>query len=286
MSALQPIASAVAQCLCGGRRFETVFEYREPPAGEVRFRFSAGGEYRRRVVRCADCGHFLSLHDMDMGELYSGAYVEATYGADGLRRTFERIVALPPEKSDNAGRVARVVQFARSYFPGAAHELAVMDIGSGLCVFLHRLKRETGWRCTALDPDPRAAAHALEVAGVEAICGDFMTLAPSRRYDLLTFNKVLEHVTDPVAMLRRAAAHLASDGAVYIELPDGEAAMHDGPGREEFFIDHHHVFSRKSLGVLAQRAGFSIIEDERLREPSSKYTLHAFLVSGQDGSGV
>jgi hypothetical protein len=93
-------------------------------------------------------------------------------------------------------------------------------------------------------------------------------------------------VTDPVAMLRRAAAHLASDGAVYIELPDGEAAMHDGPGREEFFIDHHHVFSRKSLGVLAQRAGFSIIEDERLREPSSKYTLHAFLVSGQDGSGV
>lgn len=273
MSAPQLIAAA-AQCLCGSRGFGTVFEYREPPLGEVRFPLR--GEYRRRIVRCRQCGHFLSQHDMDMSGLYSGPYVEATYGADGMRKAFDRITALPPEKSDNAGRVARVVEYARRHF-GAAKKLSVLDVGSGLCVFLHRLKAQTGWHCTALDPDARAAAHARDVVGVEAITGDFMQMQPQARYDLVTFNKVLEHVLDPVAMLARSADYLVTGGAVYLEVPDGEAAIEGGPSREEFFIDHHHVFSPKSVGVLTARAGFALLASERLREASSKFTLRAFV---------
>jgi hypothetical protein len=61
-------------------------------------------------------------------------------------------------------------------------------------------------------------------------------------------------------------------------VPDGEAAVHEGPGREEFFIEHHHIFSAVSLALLAARAGFNVQVIERLREPSRKYTLRAFLV--------
>ena len=78
-------------------------------------------------------------------------------------------------------------------------------------------------------------------------------------------------------MLRHAHACLAMGGAVYVELPDGEAAATEGEGREEFFIDHHHVFSRRSIRILAHSAGFEVIAVEALREPSSKYTLRAFL---------
>lgn len=264
----------IRECLCGGREFDTVFEYQAPPAGEVRFPLE--GDYRRRIARCRRCGHFVSQHDMDMSGLYSGAYVEATYGADGLRRAFERIAALPPEKSDNAGRVSRVLEFTQRHF-GEGRALSVLDVGSGLCVFLHRLKAQTGWRCTALDPDPRAAAHARDVVGVEAMSADFMELKPQARYDLVTFNKVLEHVIDPVVMLKKAADYLVAGGAVYLEVPDGAAAMAEGPGREEFFIDHHHVFSPQSLRTLAERAGLAVLQEERLREASSKFTLRAFL---------
>ena len=267
----------IQQCLCGGREFDSVFEYYEPPVGEVRFALK--GEYRRRMARCRRCGHFVSQHDIDMSGLYAGAYVEATYGADGLRRAFDRITSLPPERSDNAGRVARVIDYARGHF-GESAKPAVLDVGSGLCVFLYRLKAQTGWPCTALDPDPRAAAHAREVAGVQAVAGDFMRIEPRERYDLVTFNKVLEHVVDPVAMLARAARYLAPRGAVYFELPDGEAASAEGAGREEFFIDHHHVFSAQSLRILVKRAGFALLGEERLREPSSKFTLRAFAAAG------
>jgi SAM-dependent methyltransferase len=212
--------------------------------------------------------------------LYSGDYVNSNYGDDGLQRAFARIIALDPAKSDNAGRVRRILEFAGNYFADASfakQKPSVLDVGSGLCVFLHRMN-EAGWNCTALDPDARAVAHARERVGVHGVCGDFMKAKGLGRFDVVTFNKVLEHVEDPVAMLSKCREHLREGGFVYIELPDGEAAVTDGPGREEFFIDHLHVFSCASLALMAERAGFSVLDLERLREPSSKYTLRAFLV--------
>jgi 2-polyprenyl-3-methyl-5-hydroxy-6-metoxy-1,4-benzoquinol methylase len=265
--------------LCGGRNFVKVFTYHAPPAGEVRFRFNSSTTYLREVGRCERCGHFISVHNMDEGALYSEDYVTSTYGADGIRKAFERITALDPAKSDNVGRVRRVVDFARSYLMAPLKENrapTVLDVGSGLCVFLHRMKG-AGWDGTALDPDERAIRHARDVVGVRGVQGDFLQAVDLGRYDLVTFNKVLEHVKDPVAMLARSGAFLRPGGFVYIEVPDGEAAVVDGPGREEFFIDHHHIFSAASLALMVVRAGFRLCVLERLREPSTKYTLRAFL---------
>jgi SAM-dependent methyltransferase len=270
-------------CPCGADRFTSVHMYFEPPAGEVAFP-RATPEYRRELFRCSLCRHFVSVHAMDGDgqNLYAGQYVDSTYGdAVGVRRTFERIVGLPPERSDNQGRVRRVLELARAHLAPDRQPWSVLDVGSGLCVFLHGMKA-AGWRCTAVDPDPRAVQHAREVVGVEAICGDWMNVAPpdGQRFDLVTFNKVLEHVKDPAAMLRRAADFLAPGGAVYLELPDGEAAAPpggEGYGREEFFIEHHHIFSMGSVSLLAENAGFTACTVERLREPSTKYTLRALL---------
>ena len=261
-------------CPCAGERFEPVFRYTEPPAGEIKFAFSAQTGYRREILRCQTCGHFVSQHAMDTSGLYSGAYVNATYGDDnGLRRNFERIVNLDQTKSDNAGRVRRVLDFSAGWFGGKLP--SILDVGSGLCVFLHRLK-QAGWDCTALDPDSRAAAHAREAVGVKAFCGDFFLIPDLGQFDVISFNKVLEHVADPVAMLRKAREHLDPRGFVYIELPDGEAAQSEGFGREEFFIDHPHVFSSASFANLIVRSGLSLQTLERVREPSTKFTLRAF----------
>ena len=135
-----------------------------------------------------------------------------------------------------------------------------------------------GWDCTAVDPDERAARHAESVVGVTAVCGDFMLLQDLGRFDVVVFNKVLEHVENPVEMLSRALVHVNPESVVYVELPDGESAACEGFHREEFFIEHLHVFSKASVVRLGERAGFTVIGVERLREPSSKYTLRAFLV--------
>jgi hypothetical protein len=59
-----------------------------------------------------------------------------------------------------------------------------------------------------------------------------------------------------VPMLERSRG-IVEGGLVYVELPDGDAAYTEGPDREEFFIEHLHVFSPLSARVLARRGGFS-----------------------------
>lgn len=273
--------SVLPNCLfCDSNIFATIFTYTEPPEGEIRFKFSRSTDYHRQVYQCERCAHLVSIHDMDDHDLYSDEYVNANYqDAEGIKRTFERIIKLPPEKSDNSGRVARILEFAHHHFPSAILEKppTILDIGAGLGVFPYKIK-EAGWQCTALDPDNRSVNHIQQVVGVEAIQADFMSVQNVGRFDVITFNKVLEHVEDPIKMLAKSADYLQPGGFVYVEVPDGEVAMKDGPRREEFFIDHPHIFSLTSLALLAKRSKFTVKLIERLQEPSTKYTLCAFLM--------
>jgi SAM-dependent methyltransferase len=218
---------------------------------------------------------------MDTSALYENEYVQSTYGGDeGIRKVFERIIALDPDKSDNHGRVERILGFMQSHLTAPVQEKripTVLDVGSGLCVFPYKMKA-AGWDCTALDPDLRNVQHARQVVGVNAVNADFMQAKDLGRFDLITFNKVLEHIQDPIAMLAKSKENLREGGIVYIEVPDGECAVTEGPGREEFFIEHYHIFSSASLALLARRAGFAALLIERLREASTKYTLRAFLI--------
>lgn len=261
------------QCQCGYFVGEVGFSYDRPPEGETKFDLR-GKEYRRRYWRCGLCRHEFSMHDMDLADLYKGNYVIQTYGLH-MRATFDRILALPSERSDNSLRVRRVIEMSAAHF-SPTFSPRLLDIGSGLGVFPYRMK-EVGWECTALDPDPQAVKHLIDVVGVAAIGSDLFDLQPGSLgpFDIITLNKVIEHVEDPVAMLDRARSFLAPGGLIYAEVPD-VLASEEGPDREEYFIEHHHVFSEISLLLAFNRAGLVVKMLSRLREPSGKFTLCAW----------
>jgi len=153
----------------------------------------------------------------------------------------------------------------------------LLDIGAGIGVFPAAMKA-AGWTVIAVEPDPRTAAHLREIVGVEAhaVPVDSLTATEIGQFDVISFNKVLEHVEDPIAMLVAVRPLLSVGGFVYVELPDAEGAAHHGSGREEFFIEHYHVFSAASTALMGVRAGFVAAAVERLREPSGKFTVRAF----------
>lgn len=263
----------MSECpLCAGS-LATEFVYDAPPPGETAFDIPPGA-YHRSYARCGRCGLFVAdPGSIDLDGLYAGGYVDATYSdAAGLADTYERIMALTPERSDNAGRVERVVAWMGDRRP------RTLDVGSGLGVFPARMKAEGFDDVVALDPDPRAARHIREHAGVESVVADFMRSDDLGGFGLITLNKVLEHVARPVVMLARTRHYLEPGGVVYVELPDAAAAGDpDGQNREEFFLEHRFVFGPASLALLARRAGFEVRRLESLREPSGKYTVYAFL---------
>jgi len=72
-------------------------------------------------------------------------------------------------------------------------------------------------------------------------------------FDLVTMIHSLEHMPAPAKTLREAADFLTDDGKLFVEIPDVEASPFD-----LIVADHLMHFSRATLRLLAERAGFSV----------------------------
>ena len=71
---------------------------------------------------------------------------------------------------------------------------------------------------------------------------------------------------------------LKKNGYIYIEVPDADSASQtkNGKHREEFYVDHLHIFSLKSLTNCLTKSKFNLLEINKIFEPSGKYTIYAF----------
>ena len=79
-----------------------------------------------------------------------------------------------------------------------------------------------------------------------------------KRYSFVYMSHVLEHVDDPVAVLRKIRGLMLDDGALYIEVPNIDI-IKGGNLVEEFFINkHRYHFSVRSLMNVLARGGFHI----------------------------
>jgi 2-polyprenyl-3-methyl-5-hydroxy-6-metoxy-1,4-benzoquinol methylase len=267
-------------CKCSCERSQNVLEFSKKPEGETDFRFG-NSDYRRAFDECIGCGHYFARHNLPLAKIYESEYVDATYGDfGGMVARLNRILSLPAEESDNCGRVQRLEAFARetqnSVIP-ANRNKTLLDIGAGLGVFPAAMK-EKDWDVTAVEPDLRTVELLKSIVGVNAFQDDFLALSPERigQFDFITFNKVLEHLENPSELLSHAKEFLPASGFCYIEVPD-VAAARLGKSREEFFVEHHHVFSPASLAIMAENCGFKVLSMGRIVEPSGKFTLYAFL---------
>tara|TARA_B100001559_G_C16498002_1_gene621840 strand:+ start:2497 stop:3315 length:819 start_codon:yes stop_codon:yes gene_type:complete len=265
------------KCLITGDEIsELIFNYEKPPEGEIKLNSLDEVVYKRQIWKFTPSNHFVSSHNMDLQNIYEGEYLEATYENEKkMSEIFEKIIYLPDNESDNVGRFKSIQNFSKNWFVNS-ETINLLDIGSGTGVFPYIVKKN-GWNCLAIDPDERSVNHLINKVKVEALHGDFFNIKPIKKFDIVTLNKVLEHVQDPIKMLSLTKDWVEQDGFVYIEVPDGEMSSLLGKNRGEFFIDHFHIFSIASVSIMANRAGFYIQNLTRLNEPSDKYTIRAFL---------
>lgn len=257
--------------LCDADSWNRVAVFDEPQPGENTFGVE---DYHRELWQCANCGLFLNEHQHDLSGIYAGAYRKAAYEPEKVSR-FQKIMNLPFEESDNKQRIRRVMEYIERRSPDSARR--VCDVGSGMGVFPAGILNE-GWQVTAIDPDEGNLRQLQEMGGgINCVPGYFPHVEMGGGFDLITFNKVLEHIEPIVETLAGASTFLAPEGFVYIELPDGETALQVSPKRAEFCLEHYYAFSIDSIALLARRAGMRVELAERIRDPSGKFTLYAFL---------
>ena len=139
---------------------------------------------------------------------------------------------------------------------------SVLDIGCGNGSFLARA-RDMGWDTMGCEPDPKAVS-VCRLLGLDVIAGTaFDPLLDTRQFDVITLSHVLEHVPDPLALLKRIHALLTPGGTVWIAIPNPDslcASLFGTAWRGLHVPFHLCIPSQPELRTLLKGAGFHGIE--------------------------
>jgi len=272
--------------LCGPTAGETVLEITRPD----RFERAAGisvKDYQRQWIACASCGLLIDCYDRkDISYLYDDQYYSAEIEKESVSERFNRILALPSEKSDNHYRVKRILSYLTDFYSTYSNVIPadlnkrILDIGSGTGIFLYRfLENAPDWNASAVEPNHYACEHLLSLEKFKVIENYFSKSVIEDFQELITLNKVLEHIQDPVDLLRNVKECLSKYGLIYVEVPDKKTAQYRESDDNILGSLHFYLFDPATLCLLFQKAGLVTLTVQRYIEPSGKITVSGFAVT-------
>ena len=134
----------------------------------------------------------------------------------------------------------------------------LLDVGCGSGPLL-RLAGRLGWEATGVDFDPIALANAARGGAKVLLGGVEEQHFASGAFDLVVMSHVIEHLVDPVAVLRECRRVLTAEGAAIVVTPNAGSWGHSIFGANWTGLDvprHLHVFTKASLRKAAMEAGF------------------------------
>jgi len=253
-------------CKCKKTKKVAIFNYTKRPILEMNFNIK--GKYERIYYECLKCKHMFNQHEMKWKNIYSSQYFKSTYKNNKeLQKRFNAVNELSIAKSDNKKRVNRITKNFNK------ENLEVLDVGAGIGVFLYQMKKKN-WNITGIEVDKKFSNFGKRF-NLNILNKNIFKYKTKKKFDLITFNKVLEHVESPMKMLKHSKRLLKKKGLIYIELPSVKAKKY-GKQREEFCVDHLQVFSPKSLKLIIKYSGLSATNVKDIKEPSGKYTIYGF----------
>lgn len=238
--------------------------------------FGVPGNWGMR--RCKNCGvAWLDPQPVseDIGELYSQYYTHRTQAPAtrlGLLRhaTFECVLSslgytidrpkgILPRLLSRVGPLARAAALDVMGLP-ASDIGDLLDVGCGNGEFIARM-HSLGWRVSGVDPDPKAVSYGRS-RGLVLFNGMISDIPENASYDVITLNHVIEHIADPVDLLRECRKRLRpGTGRLIIATPNINSLGHwwfEGYWRGLEVPRHLVLFSLAALSECARQAGLSV----------------------------
>ncbi len=138
----------------------------------------------------------------------------------------------------------------------------ILDVGFGNGRFL-KIASDMGWTAEGIDFDPKAVEVA-RAQGLNVSCASAAELATrNARYDIITLSHVIEHVHDPISLLRVLNRLLKPNGHLWLDTPNLSSCGSKRFGANWRDLDpprHLTLFNAISLRTSLTHAGFKRIE--------------------------
>jgi 2-polyprenyl-3-methyl-5-hydroxy-6-metoxy-1,4-benzoquinol methylase len=194
-------------------------------------------------IRCGDCHH-----------LYAKEFPKTkNISEDTVLVDSPPMPTRPHFFAAYSGILSRLAQFT----PG--NRLLEVGVGGSECALV---AFEMGFDVFGIDIVAGNIRQAKKY-GLSVEIADFVKFKPNRMWDIIIMGDVIEHVSDPMAALKKVRELLADGGVVWISTPNYEAAFakvagHNDPMRRE--PSHKNYFSRNSLFKLLETHGFAPVD--------------------------
>ena len=255
---------SVACNLCGSWDAQEIYPAAERrnghgPAGDLYACTSTAYGVCGPIVKCRRCGLVYQSPVPSQAEI-----IDAYDGVVDRRYEEER-----------SGRIAT---FSRDLAALERHEQGgrLLDVGCHLGLFLD-VARAAGWDVAGLEPSCWSVERARE-RGLDVRHGTLDTVQlPPGSFDVVTMWDVIEHLSDPLAELRRIHRLLRADGLLALSTMNVDALFPRLVGRRwPWYMQMHLVyFSRRTLHNMLVKAGFRVVE----MAPHRRVVRLSYLVS-------
>lgn len=196
---------------------------------------------------CPYCGHVQKIRD---AAWYQD--IEQIYSAYSIYMTSAGEVQMMFSPSGEARPRSLIVAETLSAFLELPSHGRLLDVGCGTGEFLgHFASLHPQWELHGMDTGEHFQSRVLAVSGVKNF---FTSLNAVRdKFSLIVMNDVLEHLPEPLEMLRRLAGMLSPGGYIFARSP----YFINNPF-DLTIADHCSHFTPESIRTLVQMAGLSM----------------------------
>lgn len=197
---------------------------------------------RFRIRRCTRCGLAYTETRFSNGD----QFYPKNYRAYGPLVT--RILGLLYD--------LRVSRWSRLESGGGS----VLEIGCGSGLMLAAFRRR-GWRVLGLERNEEAAEIGRRAQGLDISGVPLEKLSATAPFDLIVLFNVLEHIHDPVSLLKECTRRLAQNGRVVVVVPNFASWQARMAGPQWFHLDvprHLVHYTPETLRDTLERAGLQV----------------------------
>ncbi len=138
--------------------------------------------------------------------------------------------------------------------------LRILDVGCGSGAFLD-LAKENGHEVCGIELNKAAARKARDKGHLifDELLQDLKP-AKTGSFDLITFFQVIEHVSDPVGVMKEAASFLNRGGCISMAVPSSEGVYRLVPNDPHQWPPHHvSRWRRSDLKTLARQTNLTLV---------------------------